>query len=1528
MSSLPIARGEDISRSSSGSGSDRSEGDEGFGSLKRYIVEPPKDLIPLHKRLKLGHPGLNLQSPDQIEDQLNSEKIRTGFFEKFLFKNEASNVVELMFDQFMDRTKLVELGSFMTSAMRRQRDLGVLRASGSPNIEKITLTEDERTRWLESITNPERPFAHLQTEASFGVPHGVRIEQVIKTLAERKCSMNNAVWIFRLMYNSEQKIKNIPFPQVTAESTTQLMRVLERGMADLRGAKSEAVEKHAARWSYYTALSCRLYSQDLVDQKQFLRWLVDGLSSSTSKGALLVPILVALLSEFARSRALSLLLIRALTPACEQASPTCQPFAAFCRGILEAMLVQMPDVFVGTGPRHPRPAPDWTRILTGSYQYQNTVYLTIGMCPTPESIASAAEAVMRRNRRFTTCPSECNPTIISWSTPSSPFPTPINLSTDLGEVARTVFHTATPSDWGSVFRVARELLLYVAHFGKRDPDLKYLTCGLLRVWAGVDCHHQEAVEAALLRFLDEWSGEGREQVLDTFGQLIRQGTFSFLRYLRRAVARGYLTVTFSSPKCAERHLEYLRTLPAYAADKETIHQRTATLQLGDHDYVDSLLSVICTRLPAILDPSSRNPAQIAPTADPPHGAPAWTEELLDQLRSASGYVRGEIVASLVSGITTYIIKDVQIGEDNWRVISKPGTALVSVREFALVAEVLEACQEIGALLEISAWVLVNTEERTLLPLLVHIFRRHQPTLIACGFSGVVLAALWRKHQEFKATLNHIDKSAAMFLLHLVFNNAPGSTYEIRNELESSLQALIAPTRPLNGVQEIPDYVAELYDPPSDATALRSRAASLCMRYRSVPGWWGRLFYNATQLINLRVTASEGPSSKLLQLVRNYSHLFYFLADFTLDTQTVVLEWARGLLLSPSSSTKWLIVFLVLLAARSLCSLPTILSLVLPPTDHPVTPDHPLLRSDTLLLLRLLLVGDAILPDGTSLCAQDFFALRLTRFTCFGTVDSLAPPFQLLYQLASLEAAFPASEDLHALRMKLASVEWLTHVGRKFSSAIYRRYMLNGTSPFRTSVSCPKVIPLLTETFAKVLGEVEINSRFTLESSDFTHPDGHAAFNRNLILTGLHLDKLTCGDPEACLDEINSYVQTFFCQWVDDLKLPMSLLLQAVQAIPSDLYPRVLQYANSRLRDPESSSSISSCTMYAIKNSHEAAKRFKLVIQTLLHSVSADPGWQQAKINFGMQLFEDLEPFGPQPQDQHVMLAAECPMSLARDYVSKNLNPNTYEISLHITEKDRAGFGVKEIFSSIELRLELLAPILPILVNGASHDLRLRWIKTILELLTCPILMDPANNSLFEFALDFFAFLFAEIPKESKTDTFSSLRSFLSVLPKCVIADPRLARLFPFGTQHSIPEHLFKEPESSKVARPYNPWEWDQGLVLNELPFPLSRFQPKHLSKPASAYISDPSDSSLLLEPQHLEPPLTSATSQAAPLPRTASTTISTSRMKYAKTAASPLKSFRATGSSPLNSLHAPSPKIPRNSSNLAPSNPQPPPYGN
>lgn len=132
-----------------------------------------------------------------------------------------------------------------------------------------------------------------------------------------------------------QKIKKIPFPQLTAESTAQLVRMLERGMTDLRGAKSESVEKYTARWSYLTTLSCRLYFQDLLDQKQFLRWLVDALSSSAAKGTLLVPILVSLLSEFARSRALSLLLIRALTPGCEQASPTCQPFAAFSRGILE-----------------------------------------------------------------------------------------------------------------------------------------------------------------------------------------------------------------------------------------------------------------------------------------------------------------------------------------------------------------------------------------------------------------------------------------------------------------------------------------------------------------------------------------------------------------------------------------------------------------------------------------------------------------------------------------------------------------------------------------------------------------------------------------------------------------------------------------------------------------------------------------------------------------------------------------------------------------------------------------------------------------------------------------------------------------------------------------------------------------------------------------------------------------------------------------------------------------------------------------
>ncbi|KAI0241701.1 hypothetical protein L0F63_005019, partial [Massospora cicadina] len=1460
-----------------------------FGSLKRYTVEPPMDLLPLHKRLKLGHPGLNLQSADQVEDQLTPDKIRQGFFEKFLFKNECSPGVELMFEQFMDRSKLKEMGCFLTSAIRRQRELGMLRASGSPKVDKLSLNEEDRGKWLDSITNPERPFSRLSKEVSYGgskypLKRRLRVEQLIKALAERKCPMSNAVWAIRLIYLSEQQTKKITHPQLTIEWTSQMMRLLERGMGDLlRGAKGECLDKYASRWSYYSTLSCRLYFQDLLDQKQFLRWLVDGLSNSWAKGALLIPILISLLPEFARSRALCLLLIRALTPGCELASATCPPFPAFCRGILETMLVQMPDVFVGASPRHSRATPDWTRLLGARYNHQEVVYLTLGVWPTPDCVAAAAAAVMRRNRRFTAGPAPSLSTTTGFATPPNPFQSPVTLTTDLGEVAQIVFQNVRPNDWKSVFRVVRGLLRYVAHLVVVIPTSK-------------------AVESSLLRFLDEFTceGEGREQLIDTFSQLVRQGTFGYMRYLRRAVARGYLNPNFTSPKCASRHLEYLHTLPTYAADKDVAHQRGVTLNLNDRVHAEALLAAICARLPALLDASSRNPAQVAPSADPP-GPDTWGDELLESLRTASRYVRGEVVASLVAGVTTYIIRDVQIGEDNWRVISKPGTALISVREFALVAELLEVCQEIGALLEAAVWVLVNTEERTLVPLLVHVFRRHQSTLIACGFVEGVLAAMWRKHQEYKATVNHLDKTSTLFHLHLVLNNAPGTTPEIRAELESSLQSLAVAPRSFGGSHEIPEYVAELYDPPSDATALRSRAASLCMRYRSVPGWWGRLFYNATQLIHHRVVATEGPTAKLLQLVRNYSYLFYFLADFSLDTQSVILEWARALLLTPSPSTSWLLVFLALLAARSLCSLPALLALILPPPDHPVTSAHPLLRSSTLLLLRLLLVDGGALPDSLGLCAQDRFALRLTRFTCFDTIESLAAPFQLLYQLAALEDAYPALQDLQELRAKLSRADWITHICQAHSSAVYLRYMKSGCAPLRTSI---KAIPRLMESFAVMLGEGNHCPCSTREAFDFGHPDGHAAFQRNLLLKGLRLDRLLCGggDPSACHGEIEGYIQSLFRDWVDNPNLPLSLLLQAVQAIPVALYPRVLQYAKVVLggAEPKPFPDFVNSVTSTLRTAPDAANRFQLVLQTLLHSPSADPEWQQAKVAFGAYLFDELVPFGRGARVQEVMLAANCSYCLAVEYsADKSLAPT--EVSLAIRGRADEGVRLSDLCACIELRLELLAPVLPLLVGGATPAVRLSWIKTTLELLTCPILVDPAHDRLFEFALDFFAFLFAEIPKDSKTDTFTHLKSFLSELPQ------------------RVPHQLFKEGSASDPGRClYNPWEWDQGLVSKGLAFPLSRFSPRHVAKPACSPLAELSGPPLL-EPHDLEPP-----SSSPCLPRTASTTLSASRMKLAKSAASPLKSFRTTASSPLSSFHAPS-KLSKTPSNLSYPNPHAPP---
>ncbi|RUS24766.1 hypothetical protein BC938DRAFT_473092 [Jimgerdemannia flammicorona] len=77
-------------------------------------------------------------------------------------------------------------------------------------------------------------------------------------------------------------------------------------------------------------------------------------------------------------------------------------------------------------------------------------------------------------------------------------------------------------------------------------------------------------------------------------------------------------------------------------------------------------------------------------------------ELVEALRSASRYCQVRVTYEwMLEAVTKFVVKNVQIGEDNWRVMTSPGSSLLNPRQFLTIIRVMEVAKDYSTLIEVS-----------------------------------------------------------------------------------------------------------------------------------------------------------------------------------------------------------------------------------------------------------------------------------------------------------------------------------------------------------------------------------------------------------------------------------------------------------------------------------------------------------------------------------------------------------------------------------------------------------------------------------------------------------------------------------------------------------------------------------------------------------------------------------------------------------------------------------------------------------
>ncbi|KAI9292889.1 hypothetical protein K502DRAFT_62271 [Neoconidiobolus thromboides FSU 785] len=301
----------------------------------------------------------------------------------------------------------MNLGNFLVDVMNKKKTASQYQLpTVKPKVNKVIMNEEERISWMNEYCNSDNDYDSLALE----VPAGLRIDHIIDRLSETNQSLSRCVWIIKLFILSEKSVKEKSTLILSHEWTNLFIKILEKQILLIiknTETENEGVEKKfVSKWNYCIQVSKLLYDQDILDQKLFLRWLVESINNSIVKCALLLPLILSLLSEFSRSRALCIMKIRSLTSYHERLINNNDQnmfqtvFKAYCRTIIQITMLNFPDIFINSEISSSDKI-DWNRIVNlPAHPLQDVIYKSLGFQLDSNKLKAVYQSILKRNKNF------------------------------------------------------------------------------------------------------------------------------------------------------------------------------------------------------------------------------------------------------------------------------------------------------------------------------------------------------------------------------------------------------------------------------------------------------------------------------------------------------------------------------------------------------------------------------------------------------------------------------------------------------------------------------------------------------------------------------------------------------------------------------------------------------------------------------------------------------------------------------------------------------------------------------------------------------------------------------------------------------------------------------------------------------------------------------------------------------------------------------------------------------------------------
>ncbi|KAG9305701.1 hypothetical protein G9A89_022623 [Geosiphon pyriformis] len=766
---------------------------------KPFKPQPPRTLARLHRTSNLGYPDYYPPQPGQEEDSMSESNVRQGFIYTQLLPDELATRHDTVHANLQGGRALQNMGDFMLDLLKRKR------YEDESDVEDFQPVNPKRFWTDEGLTQEwykKSDTADLYDLIKDGTPYLKRGDSLLENLCKRRPTYIRALDLIKLAAQIEvvnQGQANQDWTVTCFEFLKFQIRLLEPD-----------------EWRYCVQLARFQYEEGLIDQR-FLKLTLDHLQtlSDHSYIAIWLYLVLEFLSIYTGSGTLMRLLIdyllkkikdiqisnlpippshdgnRASTLAATTGNAqTSERLVSTIKKILWASFVTLPDMFVF--PKH------WNTYKDILHNVLFESRLTEGNEPEESGHPSLEaqetskiwERVKLRNEFFGDPKEDLS--MFKKYLSSEPrahlfrILDKMDHSMNHFEILDEYFPIKTPSFPTSEANILLRLqtLCHWAVTNYRVGNHRpYVACTLLEKWKNSEDDEQERLrrqlflQDSLLQFLDEYncgtSSEGYQVVAHLFGELIRCGHFSPTKYMQRLISRGDTNDSKRSEERTLRHLKYVKCLPLYNGTRYLYNQRRWILYgVGGQDKneeltYENLLHKIMAKLPRIFgEGADKLDAPVLDDAiDDFELSLPLDHDTCDLIKNTTRFTQMRLTQMWLLPRVREFIQKAPIGEHNWRMPTQPGSTLLNARQFSTIIQVLEHAQDFYALIEISLWVLENTMERSLFPVIVDTFSRHEIMWAAMGKSMEVFRALQNKHESLREK-SAIERSMAEYICHL------------------------------------------------------------------------------------------------------------------------------------------------------------------------------------------------------------------------------------------------------------------------------------------------------------------------------------------------------------------------------------------------------------------------------------------------------------------------------------------------------------------------------------------------------------------------------------------------------------------------------------------------------------------------------------------------------------------------------------------------------------------------------------------